>query len=187
VSFLPSPGADTLPAGLDDFDYIVLNGVYEHLLPEERNTLLPRIWERLKPGGVLFIGETPHRYFPYESHTTSLPFINYVPDGLALHFARRFSKRVRFDETWESLLRRGIRGATVREIMRILKGTAWVPIFLEAEKLDVKDRIDLWYKISSPARLATLKRFMAFCMTGFRCITGVTLTPNLSLAISKGG
>ena len=38
------------------------------------------IWAHLKSGGVLFLNQTPHRYFPVEHHTTNLPMINYFPD-----------------------------------------------------------------------------------------------------------
>jgi 2-polyprenyl-3-methyl-5-hydroxy-6-metoxy-1,4-benzoquinol methylase len=101
---------NNLSTDLGDFDFIVLSAVYEHLLPNERKTLLPQIWSLLNPSGVLFIIDIPHRYFPVEIHTTGLPLINYFPDRIALAVARRWSKRVKFNESWASLLRRGIRG-----------------------------------------------------------------------------
>ncbi|GAI94708.1 unnamed protein product, partial [marine sediment metagenome] len=73
VSFIRSPSGDNLPSELEDFDYVVLSAVYEHLLPNERKNLLPKIWAHVKPGGILFINQTPYRYSPIESHTTVLP------------------------------------------------------------------------------------------------------------------
>src|SRR5262249_32482386 len=117
----------------------VLSAVYEHLLPDERRILLPRIWSRLKPGGVLFINQTPHRYSPVEMHSTGLPLINYLPDGLAYRITKRFSKRIKGDEDWPALLRGGIRGATIGEILRALGDDA---ALLEPR---AGDHIDLWY------------------------------------------
>ena len=80
ASFRLSPSEKELPADIGDFDFIVMHGVYEHLLPDERDAILPLLWNRLKPGGCLFVDETPYRYFPIEHHTTGLPLINYLPD-----------------------------------------------------------------------------------------------------------
>src|SRR5438309_766029 len=139
LEFFLSPSGTALPAGLGEFDYIVLSAVYEHLLPEERRILLPRIWSHLKPGGVLFINQTPHRYSPIEIHTTGLPLINYLPDALAYRFTQHFCKRINGDEDWPALLRAGIRGATIGEILRVLGGDAALV------KPKQGDQIDLWH------------------------------------------
>ncbi|MCJ7674864.1 MAG: class I SAM-dependent methyltransferase [Sedimentisphaerales bacterium] len=185
VSFIRSPTADDLPSGLGDFDYAVLSAVYEHLLTNERQNLLPKIWSRLKPGGVLFINQTPYRYFPIESHTTGLPLINYLPYKAALYLATRFSKRVSPDDDWETLLRRGIRGGTVQQIMKILRATSYEPVLLEPDRPGIKDRIDLWYRLSGTTRLPILKKFLMCLLKTFKLISGVTVTPSLSLAIKK--
>jgi hypothetical protein len=83
VRFLVSPDANSLPPEIGTFDFVMLSAVYEHLLPEERRRVMPWIWSKLKPGGTLFINQTPYRYFPYEHHTTGLWFINYLPDKLS--------------------------------------------------------------------------------------------------------
>ena len=77
VTFVLSPAGTTLPPGLAPFDFVVLSAVYEHLLPAERRTLMPQLWAHVKPGGVLLMNQTPHRFFPFESHTTGVPLINY--------------------------------------------------------------------------------------------------------------
>ena len=108
------------------FDLIQLNAVFEHLLPAERKEVMPLLWRRLAVDGYLVLTETPWRWFPVETHTTSLPFVNYMPDRLALMAARhcgRYPKTL----TWEEALRAGLRGATVGEIMASLEcgdGTA---------------------------------------------------------------
>jgi 2-polyprenyl-3-methyl-5-hydroxy-6-metoxy-1,4-benzoquinol methylase len=182
VRFLQSPSGETFPEGLGRFDYIILSAVYEHLLPGERRELLPRLWDRLKPGGVLFLNQTPHRYWPLEWHTTGLPLINYLPDALALRAARRFSRNVAPDATWERLLRDGIRGATVGEILGILRSCG-TPVLLEPRP-EVGDQIDLWYgKLSR--RRAALKRAARAVLKGLKPLGSTHLIPQLALAIRK--
>lgn len=178
LQFHLSPSSTALPTGLGPFDYIVLSAVYEHLLPQERAVLVPRIWAHLKPGGVLFVNQTPHRYSPFELHTTGLPLINYLPDRLACWAAKRFSRRLEGDEDWPALLRAGIRGATIGEIVRTLGG--------RAELLQPRqgDQIDLWYgKLS--ARQRWFKHAIRLALKALKPITGTHLVPELTLAIRK--
>jgi 2-polyprenyl-3-methyl-5-hydroxy-6-metoxy-1,4-benzoquinol methylase len=180
LRFLHSPSGTTLPDGLGEFDYIVLSAVYEHLLPNERRVLLPRIWSHLKPGGVLFINQTPHRYSPVEMHTTGLPLINYLPDALAGYAATHLSKRINGDEDWPTLLRAGIRGATIGEILRVLGAHS---ALLEPQR---GDHIDLWYgKLSK--RYGWLKKAIWASLKALKPIAGIHLVPELTLAIRKLG
>jgi 2-polyprenyl-3-methyl-5-hydroxy-6-metoxy-1,4-benzoquinol methylase len=66
IRFILSPDANNLPNDIGKFDLILLNAVFEHFLPAERNNLLPKIWKTLKTNGVLFMTETPNRVFPIE-------------------------------------------------------------------------------------------------------------------------
>jgi 2-polyprenyl-3-methyl-5-hydroxy-6-metoxy-1,4-benzoquinol methylase len=182
VRFLKSPSGDSLPAGLGAFDYVMFNAVFEHLLPTERKDLLPKVWAHLEPGGVLFLNQTPYRYSPMDVHTTGLPLINYLPDKLALLAARKFSKLVHPDEDWPTLLRRGIRGATVSEILEILR-TCGTPVLLKPAK-EVGDRIDLWLS-SLSNRYAWLKKSIWASLKAIKGLTGVEITPTLNLAIRK--
>jgi 2-polyprenyl-3-methyl-5-hydroxy-6-metoxy-1,4-benzoquinol methylase len=180
-----SPGGTELPQQLPICDFIVFNGVYEHLLPSEREALIPRIWALLRPGGVMFIGETPHRYSPWEFHTTRVPFLNYLPDKVALHFAQRFSKRVRSNESWQELLRRGIRGATEREIMAALNAAGHgKPILLSPHRLGLRDKYDLWYSISTANPPMTLKRYLEWIFRKIGTV-GIDFVPYLALAVKK--
>jgi SAM-dependent methyltransferase len=145
VTFLNSPNAHEFPDDMGEFDYIILNAVYEHLLPLERRKLMPEIWNLLKPNGILFVLETPYRYFPIEIHTTGLPLINYLPDKIAFFYARNFSARNLKNNTWEGLLRKGIRGGSIHEILKNLNKCRNRPVLLEPSRLGVKDRFDLWF------------------------------------------
>jgi 2-polyprenyl-3-methyl-5-hydroxy-6-metoxy-1,4-benzoquinol methylase len=181
VRFLQSPHGDALPENLGEFDFIILSAVYEHLFPHERQTVLPLLWAQLGDGGYLFINQTPNSLFPFELHTTMLPLINYVPDRLALKMARRFSKRIRADETWEELLRKGIRGATEREILSHLDNAE----MLEPHYNGLQDRIDLYYLNTNSERLKAVKTAAKFFIKALKSASGITLVPDLSLAIRK--
>ncbi|HSV26698.1 MAG TPA: class I SAM-dependent methyltransferase [Sedimentisphaerales bacterium] len=185
VAFVHSPDPLAIPNGLGAFDYIVLNGVYEHLLPQERKVLLPRLWALLKPGGAMFITETPYRYFPVETHTAGLPFINYLPDRLAHRYAQYFSKRNLRNASWPELLRRGIRGGSVSEVMRILAacrpGNA---VLMKPSCLGVNDRIDLWRIQINRSRYPRLKKIFGVCIR-LLSYTGITLVPSLYIAVRK--
>jgi 2-polyprenyl-3-methyl-5-hydroxy-6-metoxy-1,4-benzoquinol methylase len=181
VSFLQSPAGDALPENLGEFDFIILSAVYEHLFPHERRTILPQLWEHLRDGGYLFINQTPNSLFPFELHTTMLPLINYVPDSLALKMARRFSKRIKPDESWEELLRKGIRGATEREILSHLERAE----MLEPRYNGLQDRIDLYYLNTNSERLKAVKSAAKIFIKAIKTVTGITLVPDLSLAFRK--
>jgi SAM-dependent methyltransferase len=182
VRVLQSPSPESLPSGLGKFDFAMFSAVFEHLRPHERRELLPLVWQRLRPGGVLFLNQTPHRYWPIETHTTSgLPLINYLPDSIALAYARRFSRRVAPGESWHSLLRRGIRGGTVREIMGILGGPERAELL--APQPHIGDRIDLWYR--RPGQRPVLKKTVHAVLKAGKLLSGFEIVPTLSLAIRK--
>lgn len=186
VSFVCSPAPMRLPPNLGTFDFVVLSAVYEHLLPAERAALLPQLWHSLRPGGILFINQTPHRLFPVERHTTGLPFINYLPPRLALVLARRFSRRVSREESWISLLRRGVRGGTANTILRDLGPAARrCARLLKPYRLGVRDEVDLWYRLSRHGRFAHLRRCLWCFLKVTHLALGVVPVPCLSLAIHK--
>ena len=184
VEFFQSKSEDELPSAIGKFDFVILSAVYEHLLAGERRKLLPQLWDVIDDGGYLFLDQTPYRWFPFELHTTKLPLINYLPDGLALRFARRFSRRVTSTDTWEHLLREGIRGATEGEIIKYLSQNGNSPICLEPKNGGLRDRIDLYYRNTGP-RMKTLKSIARYGMKAIRSVAGLTIVPDLSLAFQK--
>jgi 2-polyprenyl-3-methyl-5-hydroxy-6-metoxy-1,4-benzoquinol methylase len=189
VHFQASPSGTKLPEDIGTFDYIVLSAVYEHLLPQERIELMPHVWAALRPGGVLFINQTPHRYFPIDTHSSGLPLVNYLPDSMAHWAVKRFSRRgpINRSERWEDHLRGGLRGATEREILRTL--TRNTHAAAHAELLEpcipgVKDRVDLWYWSLGP-RHRPVKRVLKWALKAVYGVTGSVVTPNLAVAIQK--
>ena len=181
MKFLESPIGTDVPDQLGTFDLIVLSAVYEHLLPNERKEILPKLWSMLNANGVLFLNQTPHRWFPLELHTTSLPLINYLPDDLTLKASRKFSPRVNEDDSWEFLLRAGIRGATVREIKNLLQGA----VVLQPTLTGLKDRVDLWFLTTNPDNLKLLKQSARLVLKSINAVTGIAIVPELTLAFRK--
>lgn len=184
VRFIASPSESALPPDLGEFDFVIMSAVVEHLLPDERLVVLPLLWRQLKTGGYLFLDQTPYRYFPFELHTTMLPLINYLPDRIAFDFAKRFSRRIDATESWESLLRQGIRGATIREIHDILENVSPVKI-VECRSDDVKSRVDLWFKNTNTSRAVTTKRLAKNILNLLERTTGVCMVPDLAVALQK--
>lgn len=80
------------PKGDQHFDAVVFFASLEHMLPEERLQALPRAWEMTRPGGYLIIIEAPNRLWYDDWHTSLLPFFNWLPRELALHYIQ-FSPR----------------------------------------------------------------------------------------------
>jgi 2-polyprenyl-3-methyl-5-hydroxy-6-metoxy-1,4-benzoquinol methylase len=187
VEYYVSPTAKSLPEGIGEFEFILLTGVFEHLMPDERVDLFPKIWSLLKNGGTLFITSTPNKLFPIEIHTTGgLPFLNYLPAKLAHWYARKFSKRHMDKMSWEQLLRLGIRGGSIREIMGILKRHGWNPVLMEPTKMGVRDRLDLWYQGYGSYSRQGAKKAIYKTIRVVKSLTGLELPPYLSLAIRKG-
>ncbi len=190
LSFLTSPDPEALPEGIGMFDVVFFNALYEHLLPRERELLLPMLWRTLSPGGVLIVTETPNRTFPIERHTTGLPLLNYLPKEMVLPIARRFSDRVGANESWESLLRRGIRGGRAGKILSQLRGAGGRPELLAPRERGCTDRIDLWLQLSlrmaGASAPSSKKRLMVRGLKLLKALSSVELLPELSLAIRKG-
>jgi SAM-dependent methyltransferase len=188
VRFLWSPDAAGLPEGLGTFDYIILSAVWEHLMPSERRGLVPQLWSLLAPGGVLFINQTPHRHYPIEGHTTGLPFLNYLPDRLALAAARRLSSRVEDDVSWDRLLRDGVRGATEQEVLAVLRATGIDrPMSLAPWRLGIRDLADLQGAIVAErgGRRPVVQKAIKGVHKAVGRILGTGFAPNLTMAVVR--
>jgi 2-polyprenyl-3-methyl-5-hydroxy-6-metoxy-1,4-benzoquinol methylase len=187
VRFEASPSGTRLPENLGSFDFIVFSAVYEHLLPNERDELMPLVWSTLRPGGVLFINQTPHRYFPIDTHSSGLPLVNYLPDRLAHWAVVRFSKRggITKSTVWEDHLRGGLRGATEAEILaKLSRGSDSHPVLLKPCIRGLKDRVDLWFWGLSP-RYRAIKRAVWLILKAVYFMSGSVVSPNVTVAIQK--
>ena len=107
--------------------------------------------------------------------------------------ACRFSNRIGKDQTWEALLRSGIRGSTPREILNILKksDTQYAPRLLRPCRQGFRDRIDIWYAgyAVSIARkypkTQPIQKVLRLVAKTIYHLTGVVFLPTLAMAIQK--
>ncbi|MGH9359732.1 MAG: class I SAM-dependent methyltransferase, partial [Terriglobia bacterium] len=183
----PSPGR--LPEDVGKFDFVMLCAVYEHLLPGERRTLMPQLWSLMKTGGVLFINQTPHRWFPFEHHSTGLWLVNYLPDTVAHWIAKRYARHnPRFNRSaeWAEHLRGGIRGGTEREIIKRLcpdkNGSATI---LQPTQHGLKDRADYWLACTNTNRYRLLKKLISESFRLCDRYLGTIPSINVDVAIHK--
>jgi 2-polyprenyl-3-methyl-5-hydroxy-6-metoxy-1,4-benzoquinol methylase len=187
ITFEQSPDGNSLPPGVGDFDFIVLSAVYEHLLPDERQTLLPLLWEHLRPRGILFIDQLPYRWSPMEKHTTGLPLLNYLPDRWVHALATRYGREAGRPLSWEDLLRKGIRGGAPSQILATLDAAGGDAELLEPARLGLADRIDLWHAVSSGTRWPAIKTGLKGALKLIKRTSGATVVPYVSLAIARAG
>lgn len=188
IEFLTSPSGDTLPESVmaSQCDEIMMCAVYEHLLPNERRVVMPLLWKALRPGGYLFMNQTPHSWFPYEHHSTGLWGINYVPDRVAHWMARTFgkmNKTISRSDDWQVHLRSGIRGGSERAVLENLAHEPDVP-HIAQPRFHARDRADFWLKSTSPRR-RTLKAIIAWFFRLTDKLFGVVPTLNMDLVLQK--
>ncbi|MGD0262279.1 MAG: class I SAM-dependent methyltransferase [Verrucomicrobiota bacterium] len=81
----------------DDFDLVIFFASLEHMTIVERLTALKEAWAMLPRNGLLAVVETPNRLWYFDSHTSLLPFFNWLPNELAFTYSR-LSPRESFRE-----------------------------------------------------------------------------------------
>ncbi|MBI3895007.1 MAG: class I SAM-dependent methyltransferase [Acidobacteria bacterium] len=188
AQFLQSSDAENLPPNVGMFDFVMLCAVYEHLLPNERKNLMPKLWSVLKPGGIIFINQTPHRYFPYEHHSTGLWLINYLPDRIAYFFARKVARRklLQPSDYWEDLLRGGIRGGTEKSIIHDLcRGDSKAARILRPHENGLRDRADYWLSCTDPDHYRRTKRLLAALFRLSDRLFGTVPSMNVDVVLRK--
>ncbi len=194
VKFILSKEEETLPLELKEFDFAVCNALIEHLLPSERYSLLSDIWKKMNIRGILFVSETPNRFFPIELHTTNLPLINYLPDKLTHYLAIKFSKNVNKYLSWEELLKSGIRGTTKGEIFAILNTNEYYQPFLldlsevdehsqQEPKAETSPQLNQFYGGSAEAGI--FLTFFPYLYSLFKTFTSTIYSNEISMAIMK--
>lgn len=81
----------------DFFDIVIFFASIEHMTYDERIDSLKAAWTVLKKGGALCILGTPNRLWMFDSHTSYLPFYDWLPDEIAYKYTR-FSTRQYFNK-----------------------------------------------------------------------------------------
>lgn len=186
VEFRVHPYEDPLPV-LGTFDFVVMNAVYEHLLPAERQRTLAAAWRMLKSGGALLVNQTHHSWLPYEHHSTGLWGVNYLPDALAHWYVRRFSKinpKINTSTDWSAHLRGGVRGASEREVLRYLRkaSDAGTPVVQQPRS---GDRASYWLESVRGGRFLAVKTVITMLFRALDRTFGVVPSTNLDMVIRK--
>ena len=132
VRFVAGADVVDLKEALAGVDLVLLNGVLEHVPLTQRGLrrrILRTLFEILRPGGHLFINDTPNRLSPVDRHTTQLWWIPWTRPGS--DWACRYAFRQgRLGNTPPAggpleLEEAGAWGATYWEIAGYLKGLPW--------------------------------------------------------------
>jgi hypothetical protein len=152
------------------------------LLPAERRELMPDLWRRLRTGGYMVVTETPWRWFPIETHCTSWPLVNYMPDRVVLAALRRCGRFVSVP-TWNDALRQGARGATLREIMSCLAAPRESVRLVRPSAPDARDMLESWWRGES--RPTRQKAFAYRVLRGLERATGLVVSPWLNFVLQK--
>jgi SAM-dependent methyltransferase len=103
ATLLAAPPAEILAetaAFRGEVDIFLCYAVLEHMTVDERLSLL-ELARVVRADGVIVVVETPNRLTPWDYHTSQLPFLNQLPEELALRYFHR-SERTQFVEALES-------------------------------------------------------------------------------------
>jgi ubiquinone/menaquinone biosynthesis C-methylase UbiE len=109
------------------FDLVMADGVFEHIDPRARSSCFGEVWRVMRPGGHLFVRETPNRFFPYDGHTSRLPFVHWLPLWLAGPLVRALSPRGLSDRSNSTLVEVGLIGLTYYEVLRHIRAAGGQP------------------------------------------------------------
>jgi 2-polyprenyl-3-methyl-5-hydroxy-6-metoxy-1,4-benzoquinol methylase len=110
----------SLPWSDQAFDLVLAIGVVEHLPKRHRRAQVDEYWRVLSANGHIAFLDTPNRYFPWETHSINLPFVQWLSAPRAFALARRFSDREIYRQiTYETFIADGTgwRNATLAECL----------------------------------------------------------------------
>jgi hypothetical protein len=141
----------------------------------------------MKFGSLLFINQTPYRFFPYEHHTTGLWFVNFLPDRVTHYLARNYSKlnpEVNKSPDWNVLLRGGIRGGTEGEVLSDLRraNDGSRPTAIQPRN---GDRAAYWLSCTNQDRHRAIKKMIAGAFRLTDRLFGTIPSINMDVVIRK--
>ncbi len=174
-----------LPFRDGSFDAVLLNGVLEHMLPEERVSLLREAVRLARRAGRVLVAETPNRWFPRNSHT-KLWFSEMMPVGLAAWMAARLGVRSDFPRSnLEAQYRTGFRGMSVRQIRRITEGCTVEPSCDRLAELEFTTPRNPLQNASNRSRMGSALCSVVRSISRFTGQPLAYLAPHLNVVIRK--
>ena len=81
------------------FDIVMYYATLEHMTVEERIESLQQAYSLLSEGGYLIVVEAPNRLWIEDTHTSELPFFQWLPDNLAYLYSN-FSEKQSFNSKY---------------------------------------------------------------------------------------
>ena len=93
VAHLSNDATRRLPYADGVFDLVLALGVVEHLPARNRLAQVDEYYRVLAPGGHIAILDTPNRWFPLETHSVGLPFVQWLPPRWGYAYARTLRPR----------------------------------------------------------------------------------------------
>lgn len=70
------------------FDLVIFYATLEHMTHLERQVAMRDTWANLRPGAHWCVIDTPNRLWWFDSHTSTLPFFQWLPDDVALEYVK---------------------------------------------------------------------------------------------------
>jgi 2-polyprenyl-3-methyl-5-hydroxy-6-metoxy-1,4-benzoquinol methylase len=126
IKYLKLSGTD-ISTLQEKFDIVIYYASLEHMTIEERIASLRQAWNLLSSKGYLIIVEAPNRLWIEDTHTSELPFFQWLPDNLAYLYSSNSNKESFSSKYLDSnysqmqeFLRRG-RGVSFHEFELALK------------------------------------------------------------------
>lgn len=77
------------------WDMVIFYAALEHMTAQERKESLSGAFSLIKKGGHLCVFGTPNRLWPFDQHTSWLPFYSWLQDEIAIDYSQ-FSPRPEF-------------------------------------------------------------------------------------------
>jgi S-adenosylmethionine-dependent methyltransferase len=72
----------------EKYDFIIFSACLEHMTYNERTESINQAWSILNNGGYLVVLETPNRLHYDDGHSSLLKFYQWLPDELAMKYAK---------------------------------------------------------------------------------------------------
>jgi len=91
IKYLKLSGTD-ISTLQEKFDIVIYYASLEHMTIEERIASLREAWNLLSSRGYLIIVEAPNRLWIEDTHTSELPFFQWLPDNLAYMYSSNSNK-----------------------------------------------------------------------------------------------
>jgi len=142
--------------GNREWDMVIFFASLEHMTPGERKKSLKDAYALLKNGGHLCIFGSPNRLWPYDSHTSELPFYLWLQDEIALDYSL-FSPRPEFAKMNKNNI-----NTAYNELYRWARGVSFheieVGINKEASKLKVVGSLPIFLRRYSVVQWISYRR-----------------------------